>query len=120
MNITRKHRKERIEKCSGQWHTCDVTNAFNMEASMNTFTIRGMPIPVEKSLRRLAQESDKSLNKTVLELLAKATGVMPEDNNSSKHRDVAKVFQTWSASEYEDFQRNTKVFESIDEEMWRK
>jgi hypothetical protein len=91
-----------------------------MEASMNTFTIRGMPIPVQKSLRRLAQESDKSLNKTVLELLAKATGVMSEDSNSSKRRDVAKVFRTWSASEYKDFQRNTKVFESIDEEMWRK
>jgi hypothetical protein len=91
-----------------------------MESLMNTFTIRGMPIPVEKSLRRLARESQKSLNKTVLDLLAKATGVMPEEKNSPRRRDVAKVFRTWSDSEYENFQRNTQVFESIDEELWRK
>lgn len=87
---------------------------------MNTFTIRGMPIPVEKSLRRLAQESRKSLNKTVLDLLAKATGIMPEEKNSPKRRNVATVFRIWSTSEYEDFQRNTRLFESIDEELWRK
>jgi hypothetical protein len=88
-----------------------------MGSLMNTFTIRRIPIPVERSLRRLAQESHKSLNKTVLDILAKATGVMPEENNSSKRRDVVKVFRPWSASEYEDFQRNTKVFEAIDEEI---
>jgi hypothetical protein len=114
------HKFKRIEKYSRWWHINDVTNAFNMESLMNTFTIRRMPIPVERTLRRLAQESHKSLNKTVLDLLAKATGVMAEEKNSSKRRDAAKVFRTWSASEYEDFQRNTRAFESIDEEMWRK
>jgi hypothetical protein len=87
---------------------------------MNTFTIRRIPAPVEQSLRRLAQKSHQSLNKTVLNLLAKATGVMPEEQASSKRRDVKKVFRLWSAGESEDFQRNTRAFETIDEEMWRK
>jgi hypothetical protein len=90
-----------------------------MELSMNTFTLRQIPLTVERSLRRIAEQSHKSLNKTAIELLAKATGVTPEDKKSRKRRDVKKVLRRWSAAEFEEFQRNVKQFEAIDEEMWR-
>ena len=86
---------------------------------MNSFTLRQIPAPIEKSLRRIALQSHKSLNKTIIELLAKATGVSPEKKPSKKYRDVQKVFRTWSSAEVSDFEQNTNMFESIDEELWK-
>jgi hypothetical protein len=91
-----------------------------MESSMNTFTLRRIPSPVERSIRRIARESRKSLNRTAIELLAKATGLGPEDVKSRKKRDVKNIFHPWTTSEYNDFQSNVKLFEAIDEEMWRR
>jgi len=87
---------------------------------MNTFTLRNIPAPVEKSLRRIALEAHKSLNQTTLDLLAKATGVSPDTNTTKKKRDVSTVFVPWSQEEREEFQKNMKLFEGIDEEMWQK
>ncbi len=90
-----------------------------MESLMNSFTLRQIPAPIEKSLRRIAQQSHKSLNKTIIELLAKATGVSPSEKPPQKRRNVQKVFRKWSPSELSDFEQNIKIFESIDEELWK-
>jgi hypothetical protein len=86
---------------------------------MNTFTLRRIPLSVERSLRRIARESHQSLNKTALDLLSKATGVEPEEKPSHKRRDIASALPKWTDDEYREFQRNTKIFDSIDKEMWR-
>jgi hypothetical protein len=96
-----------------------VNSAFTMELQMNTFTLRHIPPQVERSLRRLAFESHQSLNKTAIGLLAKATGTLPEEKKSRKRRDVKSVLRRWSAKEHENFQKNTKLFEAIDKEIWR-
>jgi hypothetical protein len=86
---------------------------------MNTFTLRKIPLPVERRLRQLARESHRSLNKAAIELLAKAVGVGPSEKKfAKKHRDVKSVLRPWSNDEYKEFGRNTKMFESIDKEMW--
>ena len=81
--------------------------------------VEEIPLPVEQRLRRLARDSHQSLNKTALELLSRAVGVGSETKKSRKHRDVESVMRPWTDEEYREFQRNTKVFEQIDEEMWR-
>lgn len=87
---------------------------------MNTFTLRQIPLPVERRLRQLARESRKSLNKTAVELLAKAVGISPvEKKIMRKHRNVKSALRPWSDDEYREFERNTRIFESIDKEMWR-
>ena len=87
---------------------------------MNTFTLRQIPLPVEKRLRQLARESRKSLNKTALELLSKAVGIgSVEKKTMRKLRDVKNALRPWSHEEYREFERNTKMFESIDKEIWR-
>ena len=86
---------------------------------MNSLTIRNIPGPVEKSLRRIARESHKSINKTVIELLAKSSGVTQEDKQSKKKRDVRAVFTQWSNKEHKDLQNNLKAFNHIDDELWR-
>lgn len=87
---------------------------------MNTFTLRRVPPLVERSLRRRARESHKSLNKTAIELLEKAVGLGSEEAKSRKRRDVKNAIRKWTEEEYQEFERNTKVFDSIDEELWRK
>ena len=82
---------------------------------MNKFTLRQIPLPVERRLRQLARESHKSLNKTTIELLTKAVGIGPvEKKLTRKLRDVKSTVRPWSDDEYQEFERNTKIFESID------
>jgi hypothetical protein len=86
---------------------------------MNTFTLRKIPLPVERRLRHLARQSHKSLNKTTIDLLAKAVGVeSAEKKFIKKHRDVKSVLRPWTHEEFKEFERNTKTFESIDKELW--
>ena len=75
---------------------------------MNTFTLRHIPAPVERSIRRIARESHKSLNKTAIELLSKATGQGPEDVKLKKKRDLKNIFRPWTVKEYNEFQRHIK------------
>jgi hypothetical protein len=86
---------------------------------MNTFTIRHIPAPVERSIRQIARESRKSLNKTAIELLAKATGHGAEEAKSRKKRNIKSVFRPWTTDEFNEFRGHVSVFESIDGEMWR-
>ena len=86
---------------------------------MKSFTIRQLPLPVEKSLRQLARKSNKSLNKTIIEVLSKATGVQPDRRTSKTNRNVEKIFRSWSPSELAAFEENTGIFETIDEEIWK-
>ncbi len=88
---------------------------------MNTLTLRGIPKPVEQRLRKIAQESHRSLNKAVIDLLQKAVGLGDTAlETSGKQRDVRSVISKWTKKEAEEFERDTALFESIDEEMWRK
>jgi|GEM_PF-2547313 len=86
---------------------------------MNTFTLRQIPLPVERRLRKLAHDSSKSLNKTAVEILANAVGLGEERKKSPKHRDVKSALRRWSLAEYQEFERTTKAFDSIDKEIWR-
>jgi len=86
---------------------------------MNTFTIRKIPLPVERRIRQLARESHRSINKATVELLTKAVGIGPAEKKfAKKHRDVRSALRPWSNEEYKEFGRNTRMFESIDKEMW--
>ena len=37
----------------------------------------------------------------------------------AKKADFSDVAGTWTQEEYDEFERNTAVFEEIDEEMWK-
>lgn len=86
---------------------------------MNTLTLRKIPLPLEKRLRRMAKESHQSINKTAVELLSKGAGVGPAPAKSRKYRDVLKILPKWTEKEYEEFTNNTRIFDTIDEAMWR-
>jgi len=88
-----------------------------MEARMNQLTLRHIPAPVEHRLRVQARKSGQSLNKTAISLLAKAVGLQGNEGSKRK-RDLSRFAGTMSSDEVAEFERNTRQFEAIDDEVW--
>jgi len=57
----------------------------------------------------------KSLNRTVIELLMQALGLTGDE---SQDNGLKKLAGTWSQEEFLEFERNTAVFDQIDERLW--
>ena len=78
-------------------------------------TLRQIPDRLDRQLRRLAQETHSSLNKTIISLLLKALGM---SDDSKKMRDLSDLAGKWDDAEAEQFERNTEIFNRIDNEIW--
>jgi hypothetical protein len=83
---------------------------------MNQLTLRHIPKNTESLLRLAAKKSGKSLNKTAIDLLNKSLGV---SESSRKKRSFSGCAGAWSKEDVEDFIANTRVFETIDPEVWK-
>lgn len=83
---------------------------------MNQMTLRQIPDQVGERIRKLSAENGESINKTTLKLLMKATGC---EVAGRKKRDLSSLAGTWSKKEAEDFEEAVKIFEQVDEELWK-
>jgi plasmid stability protein len=83
---------------------------------MAQMTLRQIPDAVEKGLRLRARKTGRSLNRATIDLIEESLGVRPADK---KRRDLSGVAGQWKAEECEAFERNTRVFERIDQETWK-
>ena len=83
---------------------------------MNQFSLRRVPLEVERRLRAVAQENGESLNAAINRILAESLGVVPEE---SRKRDLSDLAGTWSEEEAVEFERATEHFGQIDHEMWK-
>ena len=83
---------------------------------MSQITLRKIPENVERQIRRIARETDTSINKTIIDLLKKSLGLRDTENKS---RDLSDLSGTWSEEEAREFEENTRMFGHIDEEIWR-
>ena len=81
---------------------------------MSQMTIRKIPENLDKQLRVLARTQDISLNKIVIQLLQRALGI-----TGNKQRDLSDISGTWDKAQYEEFEKNTQVFNEIDNEIWK-
>lgn len=84
---------------------------------MSRMTLRQIPENVDALIRQLSKEQEKSINKTIIELLEKALGV---SRDSNKKRNLSQLAGTWSEGELEEFKKNTTQFDKIDREIWEK
>jgi hypothetical protein len=64
----------------------------------------------------MARESHTSLNKTIIAILLNALGL---SSKGRKKRDLDDLSGCWSASEAEEFEKNTAVFKQIDPDIWK-
>ena len=83
---------------------------------VNQTTLRKIPDNLYKQLRNIARRNNTSINKTIINILKKSTGV---ENGEDKKRDLADLSGAWEKKEYDDFRTHTRIFDTIDEEVWK-
>jgi hypothetical protein len=85
---------------------------------MNQITVRGIAPELEKQIRRKAKATGKSLNKVMLELIAGSAE--PEKlRKKPAGASLAELAGGWSEKEAREFDESVRVFEKIDEAMWK-
>jgi len=78
------------------------------------YTIRNVPVTLDKTLRRVARERGRSLNEVAIEALARGAGLTGE---RVRRRDLIGIAGTWR--EDRAFDSALAAQDTIDEEMWR-
>lgn len=83
---------------------------------MRHLTVRNLPEALARQLDVERRRRGTSLNQTVIDLLAQATGVTRQavpDNG------LGRLAGTWSDADLAEFDQATAAFETVDPEMWR-
>jgi hypothetical protein len=83
---------------------------------MSQITVRKLPKNVEQQIRQMAHENNTSINRTIIFLLKKSLGMT---ESVDKKRNLSDLAGTWSERDDQQFKENTKMFEKIDDEIWR-
>ena len=81
---------------------------------MKTLTVRKIPPELGSALDAEKRRRGQSLNQTVIDLLKQSLGVGRRRSNG-----LARLGGDWTEEEHREFKEATRVFEEIDEEMWR-
>ena len=79
---------------------------------MKQITVRGVPEELGRRLEKISEARGRSLNATVLELLAKAVGM-------SDRREWLERFTTWGPEEVAELDRSSRTQRAIDAKLWK-
>ena len=85
---------------------------------MKTITVRGIDPALDRVIKSRAKQNTLSVNQWVLQALKKVTG-MEKEPVFPKHRDLDSLAGGWSREEAKAFQKNTRIFEIIDKDIWK-
>ena len=85
---------------------------------MNQITVRGIAPELEKQIRREAKATGKSLNKVILERIGGSAGPKKRGKRPAG-ASLAELAGGWSENEAREFEESVRVFEEIDEAMWK-
>ena len=85
---------------------------------MKSITIHNLEPDLERGIVDYAKKYGLSLNKAIKRLLRESMNLSPE-KKSGKKADFSDLAGTWTQEEYDEFEKNTAIFEKIDEEMWK-
>ena len=80
-------------------------------------TLRGIDEKTSEALKEKARREGTGVNAVTLRLLRESLGLEKRKRNV-RYSDLDHLAGTWSAEEEADFERNTAVFEKVDEDMW--
>ncbi len=83
---------------------------------MKQITVRDVPPELAKALYKEIQRRGASLNQTILDLLKQSLGISRE---ASFDNGLSKWAGTWSQSDLKAFQKNTAIFDIIDDGLWK-
>jgi len=85
---------------------------------MKSITVRRIDPGLDRVIKSRAKQKNQSVNQWVLETLKKVTG-MGKEPVFKKHTDLDALAGGWSKEEAKAFQKNTQIFERIDEDAWK-
>jgi hypothetical protein len=85
---------------------------------MKTITIRGIEPGLDRVIKSRAKQNNQSVNQWILQALKKVTG-MGKESVFKKYHDLDALAGGWNMEEAKAFQKNTQIFEKIDEEVWK-
>ena len=87
---------------------------------MKQITLRGIPIEIEKAIKREAERKGMSLNRAFIALLEKTTGTKKRAQRKQPlHHDLDHLCGIWTKREAEEFTRNVEFQRRIDENLWK-
>ncbi|HXV21673.1 MAG TPA: hypothetical protein VD811_11875 [Desulfuromonadales bacterium] len=85
---------------------------------MATMTLRGIDEKTAEALKERAQKEGTSVNAVTLRLIRESLGLDKRKRNVI-YSDLDHLAGTWSQEQASEFERNTAVFEKVDEEIWK-
>lgn len=87
---------------------------------MHQLTIRGFDEDIERRIREVARRERISLNKAVLRLLRQGAGIGVESDRADVVGDsLDDLIGTWDDAETRAVREAVRVFDAIDEDLWR-
>ena len=78
------------------------------------YTLRKIPLAVDRALRELARQQGKTLNQVAIDALALACGVTEA---TLRHRDLTGIAGSWVADP--DLDAALEEQDRIDEDLWK-
>lgn len=88
---------------------------------MKPITIRGIPLEIEKMIRREADKKDVSINKALITFLEKATGKKAAGKRKRNlYHDLDHLSGVWTREEARIFETTLSYQRKIEEDLWKK
>ncbi len=84
---------------------------------MSQITLRDVPQELDHRLRELARARNRSLNRTIIQVLMESLHL---GDGKDRKRDVSDLAGTWSDEDAQEFEANMRVFGQVDDEIWKK
>lgn len=90
-------------------------DAYNAGMKKIQYTIRGIPDELDKALRVKSQQTEKSLNQMLIDVLRRGAGLHEE--GAVEYHDLDDLAGTWVADPI--FDSVVKDMDHVDEELWK-
>jgi hypothetical protein len=88
-----------------------------LETALKAITLRDIPEGIAERIQQQAKINGTSLNRTVIDLLAKA--VSAPQNRRCRHHDLDHLIGSWSEEEADQVNEVVEQQRVVDVEMWR-
>ncbi len=87
---------------------------------LKQITLRGIPVEIERMIKKEAERKGLSLNKAFISLVEKATGTKEKmQKRKSMHHDLDHLCGVWTKRDAEEFTQNVEFQRAIDEGLWK-
>jgi len=88
---------------------------------LKQITLRGVPVEIERMIKREAESKGLSLNKAFLSLLGMTTAAKEKSQRKNlMHHDLDHLCGVWTKREAEEFIKAVAFQRTIDEDLWKK